>query len=43
MMASAIERTTTAQTLRRRNLRTGWVLAAVAFSIALSIWYVRVG
>ena len=48
-MASATDRpdragsTDRAQVLRRRNLRTGWVLAAVAFGLALSIWYVRAG
>ena len=42
-MASAIDRADRAQMLRRRNLRTGWVLAAIAFGLALSIWYVRAG
>ncbi|MEO7253140.1 MAG: hypothetical protein ABIZ64_02750 [Casimicrobium sp.] len=40
-MASTMERSDRAQMLRRRNLRTGWVLAAIALMIALSIWYVR--
>ena len=40
-MASAMERSDRAQMLRRRNLRTGWVLAAIALMLALSIWYVR--
>lgn len=42
-MASAIDRSDRAQLLRRRNLRTGWVLAAIAFGLAFSIWYVRAG
>ena len=42
MMAAATERGADAQALRRRNLRTGWVLAAIALGLALSIWYVRV-
>ena len=42
MMAAATDRTVDAQALRRRNLRTGWVLAAIALGLALSIWYVRV-
>lgn len=32
-----------ADALRRRNLRTGWVLGGVALLIALSVWYARLG
>ncbi|GEM_PF-1535748 len=28
-------------TRRRRNLITGWILGAVALTIALSVWYAR--
>jgi hypothetical protein len=33
----------TSQALRRRNLRTGWLLGGVALFIALSVWYARFG
>ena len=36
-------RTRDADALRRRNLRTGWVLGGVALLIALSVWYARLG
>ncbi len=42
-MASLMDRSASEQMLRRRNLRTGWLLAAIALALALSIWYVRVG
>jgi hypothetical protein len=32
-----------AAAIRRRNLRTGWVLGGVALLIALSVWYARLG
>ena len=32
-----------ADTVRRRNLRTGWMLGAIAMLIALSVWYSRLG
>lgn len=35
--------TRNAEALRRRNLRTGWILGAVAMLIALSVWYARLG
>jgi len=42
MMANSVERSAAAEAMRRRNLRTGWLLAGVALCLALSIWYSRV-
>jgi len=42
-MSNGMGQSDRAQMLRKRNLRTGWALAAVAFGLALSIWYVRAG
>jgi hypothetical protein len=36
-------RTKAADALRRRNLRTGWMLGGVALFIAVSVWYARFG
>ena len=41
-MASSIDRNAAAEAMRRRNLRTGWLLGGVALCLALSIWYSRV-
>ena len=40
-MANNNERTAAAETMRKRNLRTGWLLGGVALCLALSIWYSR--
>ena len=32
-----------AAALRRRNLRTGWILGGVALLLALSVWYSKLG
>lgn len=29
--------------MRKRNLRTGWILGGVSLAIALSVWYARLG
>ena len=42
-MANSTERTAAAEAMRRRNLRTGWLLGGVALCLALSIWYSRIG
>ena len=42
MMVSRAEQNAAAGAVRRRNLRTGWLLAGVALCLALSIWYSRV-
>jgi hypothetical protein len=40
---TTIMRSRDAASLRRRNLRTGWILGGVAMLIALSVWYARLG
>jgi hypothetical protein len=37
------DRSDAAAEMRRRNLRTGWVLAGIALALALSIWYSKLG
>ena len=41
--AATIGRSEAAATLRRRNLRTGWMLGGVALALMLSIWYTKLG
>jgi len=40
-MTNGIDRSAAAAALRRRNLRTGWMLGGVALALALSIWYAK--
>lgn len=42
-MASSRPSTPAAEAMRKRNLRTGWILGGVALAIALSVWYARLG
>ena len=42
-MASERQTMAAADALRRRNLRTGWILAGVALALALSVWYSKLG
>lgn len=42
-MAGDTDSTAAAAALRRRNLRTGWILGGVALALALSIWYSKLG
>jgi hypothetical protein len=42
-MATDREHPAAAAALRRRNLRTGWILAGVALALALSVWYSKLG
>ena len=41
--AATIGRSEAAAALRRRNLRTGWMLGGVALALMLSIWYNKFG
>jgi len=41
-MTTGTDRNAAAAALRRRNLRTGWILGGVALALALSIWYSKI-
>ena len=41
--AATVGRNEAAAALRRRNLRTGWMLGGVALALMFSIWYNKFG
>lgn len=42
-MTTVTDRNEAAAALRRKNLRTGWLLGGVALCLVLSIWYSKLG